>query len=179
MTASSSSTAPKQNKVKFLTHGPRPHSIKRSAAISDTKRIEIAEQTEAIPLASEMIPAVMVEASASRVKESEKKSSKAEEHSRLMGPPTTTELPKLTTAATTTMTPMKRRIASILDVVLKSSKMPTPAFIEASGEVTAACIFPTHIEAEASGAKPVELAKKKSTLPTPKASSQANLEYIV
>jgi hypothetical protein len=114
-----------------------------------------------------MIPAATVEASANLVKQSHKKSSKAEEHSRLMSPPTTTELPKLTTAATTTMTPKERRMASILDAILKSSKMPTP-FIEASGEVTAARIFPTHTEAKASRAKPAELAKEKSTLPTPK-----------
>jgi hypothetical protein len=74
MAASSSSTAPKPKKVKVLTHRLRPHSIKMIVAIPDTKRIGIAEQTEAIPLALEMIPAVMVEVSASPVEESEIKS---------------------------------------------------------------------------------------------------------
>jgi hypothetical protein len=60
MAASSSSTAPKPKKVKVLTHRPRLHSIKRTTAIPDTKRIEIVEQTEAIPLASETIPVVIV-----------------------------------------------------------------------------------------------------------------------
>jgi hypothetical protein len=175
MAASSSSTVPKPKKVKVLTHRSRPHSIKRTPTIPDTKRIEIVEQTEAIPLASKTIPTVTVEASASPVEESKIKSSKAEEHSRLLSPPTTTELPKLTTTATTTMTLKKRRMASVLDVVLKSSKMPTPASTEASGEVTAARVSPTHTEAETSKAKPAELAKEKSTLATPKAPSQADL----
>jgi hypothetical protein len=122
---------------------------------------------------------VTVEASAGPVEESKIKSSKAEEHSRLLSPSTTSELPKLSTDATTIMTPKKRRMASVLDVVLKSSKMPIPASTEAFGELTATRVSPTHTEAEASGAKPAELAKEKSTLPTPEAPSQADLEYIV
>jgi hypothetical protein len=59
-------------------------------------------------MASETIPAVTVKASAGLIKESETKSSKAEDHSKLLSPPTTTGLPKLTTAAT--MTPKKRRL---------------------------------------------------------------------
>ena len=43
-------------------------------------------------------------------------------------------LPKLTTAAT--MTPRKRRMASVLDVVLKSTKMPTPIATEAFEDKT-------------------------------------------
>ena len=77
--------------------------------------IESAEHAKANPLALEMIPTVMVDASASRVEESEIKSSKAEEHSKLLSPPATTGLPRLTTAVT--MTPKKRRMASVLDVV--------------------------------------------------------------
>jgi hypothetical protein len=49
----------------------------------------------------------------------EAKSSKTEEHPKLLSPPTTTELPNLTTTAT--MTPRKgRRMASVSDAVLKS-----------------------------------------------------------
>jgi hypothetical protein len=40
------------------------------------------------------------------------------------------QLPKLSTTATTT--PRKRRMASVLDVVLKFMKMPTHASVEAS-----------------------------------------------
>ena len=181
MVASSSSTAPKMKKVKVLTHRPRPHSIKRTAAILDTKRIEIAEHAEAIPLALETIPTVKVEASADPVEESEIKSSKAEEHSKLLSPPTITSLPRLTIVVT--MTPKKRRMASVLDAVLKSTNIPTHASIEApkdnieeSREVPTASASSTHAEAETSGAKPAELTKEglheKPTLLAPKAASQ-------
>jgi hypothetical protein len=130
--ASSSSTAPKSKKIKVLTHMPRPHPIKRTTVISDIKSIEIDEQSE--PLASEVIPATAVEASIGPAEETEMKGSQAEEHSRLLSPPPAIELPKLTTAASTSMTPKKRRMTSILDVVLKSMKVPTPATAEASVE---------------------------------------------
>jgi hypothetical protein len=71
MAASSSSTAPKLKKVKVLTHMLRPHSIRRTTAIPDIKRIEIAKQTEAIPLASETINAAMAKASVGPVEEFE------------------------------------------------------------------------------------------------------------
>jgi hypothetical protein len=132
ISASSSSTTPKSKKVKVLTHMPRPHSIRRTAVIPDTKRIEIAELAEDIPLALKMIPTVTVEASAGPVEESEIKSSKAEEHSKLLSPPTTTRLPRLTTAVT--MTPKERRMVSVLDVVLKSTNIPTPTSIKAPKE---------------------------------------------
>jgi hypothetical protein len=88
------------------------------------------------------------------------------------------------------MTPRKRRMASVLDAVLKSTKMPTPVSTEAPvdkiedlREVTTISASPIHIEVGPSGTKPVELAKeslsKKQTSPIPKASSQGDLEYIV
>jgi hypothetical protein len=86
MAASSSSTVPKPKKVKVLNHRPRLHSIKRTVTKPDAKRVELVEQAKAIPLASETIPTAIVEASIGPVKESEIKSSKAEEHSRLLSP---------------------------------------------------------------------------------------------
>jgi hypothetical protein len=84
------------------------------------------------------------------------------------------------------MTPKKRRMVSVLGVVLKSTNIPTPASTEApkdnveeSREVPTASASSTHAEAETSGAKPAELGKEKSTLPTPETPSQADLEYIV
>jgi hypothetical protein len=149
MATLSSSTAPKLKRAKVLTHRLKPHSLERTATILDTKRIEIAEQTKAIPSALETIPAVTVEASVGPAKESETKSSQAEEHLKLLSLPTTTGLPKLTTAAT--MTPKKRRMASVLDAVLKSTKIPTPASTEAPKdkaedlrEVSTASASPTH-----------------------------------
>jgi hypothetical protein len=126
---------------------------------------------------------VTVKASAGAVEESETKSSKAEEHSKLLSPPTTTRLPKLTTAAT--MTPKKRMMASVLDVVLKSTKIPEAPEDKARDmrEVPTASTSPTYIEAKTLGAKPAELAKEslheKPTSPSPEAPSQVDLEYIV
>jgi hypothetical protein len=139
-------------------------------------------------LASETIPAVTVEASAGLAEELETKSSHAEEHLKLLSPPTTMGLPKLTTAAT--MTPKKRRMASVLDAILKSTKITTPASTKAPEdkaedlrEVPTASASPTHIEAKTLGAKPTELVKEglheKPTLPAPEALSQVHLEYIV
>jgi hypothetical protein len=97
---------------------------------------------------------------------------------------------KLTTDVSTIMTLKKRRMASVLDAILKSTKMPTPAATEASDEkiedvreeaaVSASCI---HVQARPSGATPVELVKeclpKKPTSPAPEASSQGDMNYIV
>jgi hypothetical protein len=178
-----SSITPKQKRAKVLTNRSKPHSLERTAAIPDTKRIGIAEQVEAIPLALETISAVTIEASVGLVEES-----KEEKHSILLSPLTTTGLPKLTTAAT--MNPKKRRMTNVLDVVLKSTKISTPTSTEAPEdkaedlrEVPTASASLTHIEAETLGAKPAELAKEslheKLTLPNPEAPSQVDLEYIV
>jgi hypothetical protein len=81
-------------------------------------------------------------------------------------------------------------MASVLDVVLKSTKMPTPvttkAFddkIEDVREVVTANASPIHVEAGPLGAKPVELAKEslpeKPTSPIPEAPYHGDLEYIV
>jgi hypothetical protein len=86
----------------------------------DIEKMEIVEHAKATPLASETIPAVTVETSVGPVEETEAKISKAEEHLKLLSPPTTMGLLKLTTA--TTMTPTKRRMTSVLDAILKSSK---------------------------------------------------------
>jgi hypothetical protein len=76
-----------------------------------------------------------------------------------------TGLPKLSTNATTT--PRKRRMASVLDAVLQSTKLPTPATAEVSDEkiedareVATASASPIHAEAKSSGATPVDLAKE-------------------
>jgi hypothetical protein len=188
MATSSSSAAPKPKRSKVLTRRPKPHPLERTAAVLGTKKMEIAEHDEATPLASETIPAMMVEASVGPVEEMEAKSSKAEEHPKPLSPPTTTWLPKLTTAAT--MTPRKRRrMASVLDAVLKSSKVPTHASTEALEDnieklvVTAASVSPACAEAGPSEFKPAEQEKEdlpeKPTSPMAGASSRDDLEYIV
>jgi hypothetical protein len=100
-----------------------------------------------------------------------------------------TGLSKLAVVVATT--PRKgRRMASILDTVLKSTKMSTLVSTEASKdkiedlrEVAIVRASPIRVEAGPSGTKPVELAEEslpeKLTSPIPKASSQGDLGYIV
>jgi hypothetical protein len=81
-------------------------------------------------------------------------------------------------------------MASVLDVVLKSTKTPTFTSAEASNEkiedvkeVAAASASSIHIEAGPSGAMPAELVKEslpeKPTSPVSEASTQSDLDYIV
>jgi hypothetical protein len=146
----------------------------------DIEKMKKAEHVEAIPLAPEAIPAATVEASIGP----------AEEHPKLLNPPPVTELPKPTSIATTTITPKKRRMPSVLDVVLKSTKTPTFTSTEASDEknedvkeVAAASASSIHIEAGPSGDMPAELVKEslpeKPTSPVSEAPTQSDLDYIV
>jgi hypothetical protein len=87
-----------------------------------------------------------IEASADPVKEP--KSEKAAEQPKVL----VTALPKL--SATSTTTPRKRRMASVLDAILESVKMPPPTSAEAPGgkiedvrEVVTASISSVHAEA--------------------------------
>jgi hypothetical protein len=97
-------------------------------------------------------------------------------------------LTKLSTTATTT--PRKRRMASVLDAVLQSTKLPSPATTEVSDdkiedarEVATTSASPIHVEAGPSRAAPVELVKEslleKPTSPIPEVLSQGDLDYIV
>jgi hypothetical protein len=108
---------PKAKKVKVLTRRPKP--------IGTVDVPKLIERVEATLLTTKMAPMMPIEASADLVKEPE--SEKATEQPKVL----VTVLPKLSTTATTT--PRKRRMASVLDVVLESVKMPTPAYAEASG----------------------------------------------
>jgi hypothetical protein len=69
---------------------------------------------------------MLIEASVVPIKEP--KLEKAAEQPKVL----VTVLPKLSATAATT-TPRKRRMASVLDVVLESMKMPPPTSAEASG----------------------------------------------
>jgi hypothetical protein len=103
--------------------------LEKTAAAPDSKKMEI-EYANVAPSASKIIHVAASEATVGPVKEIEAKNSKTEERPMWQSPPTTTGLPKLTTA--TTMTPRKgRRMTSVLDAVLKSLKVPTPASTKA------------------------------------------------
>jgi hypothetical protein len=187
MATSSSSTAPSAKRAKVLTRRPKPHSLEMTAAVLDTEKMEITEHAETIPLASDTIPAVTVKASVGPVEKAEAKSSKVEEQPKLLSPPTTMGLPKLITA--TIVTPRKRRMASVLDAILKSSKVPTLASTKASEVNTKklvrapASVSPALAEPGPSRSKPAEQEKEdlleNPTSPVPEASSQDSLEYIV
>jgi hypothetical protein len=99
-----------------------------------------------------------------------------------------TTLSKLSATATTT--PSKRRMASVLDAVLESVKMPTPSSAEASREkiedtreVVTASISYVHAEAGPSEATPVKLVgesvPEKPTSSAPEAPPQGDLNYII
>ena len=75
-------------------------------------------------MASDTIPVMVVEDNVDPKEETESKSSTTEAHPNLLSPPTTTGLPKLTTAAT--KTPKKRKMASVLEAVLGSTRIPNP-----------------------------------------------------
>jgi hypothetical protein len=133
---------------------------------------KLIERAETTPLATETDPVMLIEASADPVKEPE--SEKAIEQSKVL----VTAMPKLSATATTT--PRKRRMASVLDVVLESVKMPTLASTEASGgkiedarKVVTASASSVHAEAGSSEAAPVKLVEEslpeKHTTPAPEA----------
>jgi hypothetical protein len=99
-----------------------------------------------------------------------------------------TALPKL--SATTTATPRKRRMASVLDAVLESVKTPPATSAEASGgktedarEMVTASTASAHAEAGPSEAVPGKLVEEKlpekPTTSAPKAPPQSDLNFIV
>jgi hypothetical protein len=126
---STSSGGPKPKKVKVLTRRPKVQSLEKIVAVPASEKMEI-EYAEAASLASEIIPDVTAEATVNLVQEIEAKNSKTEEHPKLPSLLTTMGLSKLAVAPAAT--PRKgRRMASVLDDVLKSLKVPTPISTEA------------------------------------------------
>jgi hypothetical protein len=175
---STSSGAPKSKRAMVLTHRPK--------LIGMAVVPKLIESAEVVPLAMESAPIMLAEASADLVEES--KTKKTAEQPKLMSPPIVIELSKLSTTAT--MNLRKRRMTSVLDAVLESMKMLTPASTEASGEkiedarevvTTSACS--THVEVEPSGAAPVKLVEEslpeKPMSPAPEAPPLGDLNYIV
>jgi hypothetical protein len=144
---STSTGAPKMKKIKVLTHRPR--------CIETADVPKLIERGRNYPLATETAPAMPIEAipDPSRLPESEKV---AEQPKMLV-----TALLKL--SATTTGTSRKRRMASVLDAVLESVKMPPPTSTETSGgkiddarEMVTASTSAAYAEAE-----PLETAPEK------------------
>jgi hypothetical protein len=176
--ASISSSAPKPKRAKVLTRRPKP--------IGTAEVPKLIESAEAAPSATEIAPAMTIEASTGPVKEP--KSEKTSEQPKVLSPPAVTRLSK--PSSTTTVTPRKRRMPNVLDVVLESLKALVPTFAESSGEKSedareAITASTTNVlaEAELSKAAPIGLVEEsvleKSTSPAPEAPPSGDLEYIV
>jgi hypothetical protein len=179
---------PKAKKTKALTHRPKLHSLERAAALPATEKMEVVEYAEATPSALEIILTEVVEAATAQL-EKELESSRAEGQPKLQSPAAMTGLSMAIT--TSAATPRKgRRMASVLDNVLKPSKVSAPASskvfedkIEELGEAVAASTSPACAEAGPSKTKPMEQVKEslpeKLTLPIPEAASHGDFGYIV
>jgi hypothetical protein len=178
VTASTSSSALKQKSAKVLTHRPKP--------IGTTEVLKLIESAEGAPSAIEIAPAMLIEVGTGSVKELE--SEKAAEQPKVLSPLVVIGLSK--PSSTTTATLRKRRMDSVLDVVLESVKALVPASAEAAGEnsevareAITASTANVLVEAGPSKAAPIGLAEesvpKKSKSPTPEAPPYGDLEYIV
>jgi hypothetical protein len=158
-----SSCTQKLKRAKVLTRRPKLHSLEKTVVVPTTEKVKFVESVGVMPLATKTTLAMLVEVCVNPVEESGTKKI-AKEQSKLLSPPIATGLPKRSTTATTT--PRKRRMASVLDVVLQSTKLPAPATTEVSDdkiedarEVAVASASLVHVEAGPSGANPVEQVK--------------------
>jgi hypothetical protein len=150
-----------------LTHRPQ-----RIETVDVPKLIE-----GAAPIA-EPCRSVSVEASTELAEEP--KLEKATEQLKALSPPCTTELPKPSSIPATT--PRKRRMASVLDAIMESMKISTPA--STKGPSTISKTGPSKVPAEArpSESAPMilekESASEKSKSLAPEAPAK-ELEFIV
>jgi hypothetical protein len=176
--ASTSSGMSRPKKTKVLTCRPKP--------VGTVDVPKLIESVETVPLATETATAMLIEASTGLVKELE--SEKIVEQPKVLSPPAVTGLPK--PSSTITATTRKRRMASVLDVVLESMKAPVSASAEASGgrskdarEAVTASTTIVLAEAESSKVVPIglveESAPEKSKSPALEAPRHGDMEYIV
>jgi hypothetical protein len=123
---SATSAAPKGKKIKVLTHQPR--------YIETTIVSKLAEGTSSTAEPGQPTPASSKEESAEAPKHAaEAKGKVAEEPElgetaglpKILSPPVEPELPKV--SKTPAITPKRRRMASVLDVVMESTRASTPA----------------------------------------------------
>jgi hypothetical protein len=136
--------APKGKKMKVLTHRPRyivpvvvPEFGAGTSSASERKEIvPTAQSTEEPAVMLKVLTVKLVETKADKAKEP-----KVEEITKMPGilsPPTETTVPKVQMGST--VTPKRRRMANVLDVVLETTRTLNPA--------------PTRKAAEASKAQP-------------------------
>jgi hypothetical protein len=121
------SITPKPKRMKFVTHRPKSFVLERAVALSvvEGPKVEGAEPTEATLPALEVISSAMSRATTAQL-EKLQKVLKSDQQPKLQISPVLPELPRTTNILVAT--PRKgRRMASVLDAVLKPSKVATPA----------------------------------------------------
>jgi hypothetical protein len=215
--ASAIASTPKLKKIKVLTHRPKraemaevPKPAKGSSAsrsdclaLAEAKG-KLAEVTKPKVITEEQktetteVPKHHVEARAKTAKEPEPK--KSAEQLKILSPPQETELPKVLKIPT--VTPKRRRMASVLDAIMESTKVLTPASAEVpnmgekntketaeavmtqvgteAGSSVPAETGPTEVVEKNTEAKPSDATKtsKESEFPAAEASTEG-LEFIV
>jgi hypothetical protein len=209
--ASAISTTPKGKKVKVLTHQPRYIEMAQVPKLAEGPSSAVEPEYSALAEAkgeSAEVPKPMVIAKQEKIEmvevpkrpaETKEKTAKKPEPRRLveqqktLSPPQELELPKVSKIPA--ITPKRRRITSVLDIVMESSKIQTPASTpDRKGEIpkksseaglsldTAEARTSAPIKAYASEATPLTLEEenvpKKVKSPTPKMLVE-ELDFIV
>jgi hypothetical protein len=153
--ASAISTVPKGKKIKVLTH--RPRYIETTTVPKFGEETSSAAEAEpAAPAArsakeSTVVPKVPIVEPVEAEDETTRKPEleKATDLPEILGQPVEAELPKIAKAPATT--PKRRRMASVLDVVVETTKALTPTLVKKVAEAAT-----THMETEAGPSVPVE-----------------------
>jgi hypothetical protein len=146
---------PKGKKIKVLTHRPRYIETatvpKFDEGASSTVKAEQAASTARSAEESTAISKVSVAESAEvpiQIGEAEEKTTKKLDREDKTGPP---EIELLKVAKTPAITSKRRRMASVLDAVMETTRSLTPTPVEKAAEAVTA-----HAEAEAGPLAPVE-----------------------
>jgi hypothetical protein len=166
--ASATTAVPKGKKIKVLTHWSRyiepavvPELGEGTSSTAEAKQVapvvQSAEESIVVPKVPTVGPA---EAKADTAREPELKETMM--MPKFLSPPAEADLPKMTKAPATT--PKRRRMASVLDAVMETTKALTPAPIKKVAEVAK---IPT--EAEAGPTMPI---KTKAVAPEDEAKQQ-------
>jgi hypothetical protein len=185
------STMLKPKRLKVVTHRSKSYFLEGAvtllvAGVSKAKAVESAEDilptSKVVSVAAAEVPTIQLE-------KSEPESSKSEQQSKLQSP---TVMPGLTrTAIVPAATPRKgRRMASVLDAVLRPSKMATPAptrvsedKVEELEEIVAASAAPDCTKAGPSETRPmeqiIESLREKLSLLIPEEASVEDLDFII
>jgi hypothetical protein len=172
-TAASATTAvPKGKKIKVLTHWPRyiettvvPEFGEGTSSTAEAKQAApIARSAEGLIV----VPKVPIVGSA-EAKDDATRGLELEETVmmlKILSPPAEAELPKVTRAPATT--PKRRRMASVLDAIVETTRALTPAPVKKVAEVAT-----THTETEVGPQFPL-----KQSSPQPSKGPKKNLQIL-